>query len=127
MFDLEGGFLSADCTRGWIGRAPSRDSWTQVQIPMNPIMYVFAITFSFFPQTDVFGACPTEVSSSQEGGAVLIHRTRDLSRCAHREQTRSELITAVYNPTAVSSLQYKYTAALLETLGDLDGFCGFWR
>ncbi|XP_023946306.2 apolipophorins [Bicyclus anynana] len=51
-------------------------------------------------QTDVFGACPTEVSSSQEGGAVLIHRTRDLSRCAHREQTRNELITAVYNPTA---------------------------
>ncbi|XP_045779870.1 apolipophorins [Maniola jurtina] len=51
-------------------------------------------------QTDVFGACPTEVSASQEGGAVLVHRTRDLSRCAHREQTRNELITAVYNPTA---------------------------
>ncbi|XP_039760975.1 apolipophorins [Pararge aegeria] len=51
-------------------------------------------------QTDVFGTCPTEVSSSQEGAAVLIHKTRDLSRCAHREQTRNELITAVYNPTA---------------------------
>ncbi|XP_041983389.1 apolipophorins [Aricia agestis] len=51
-------------------------------------------------QVDVFGACPTDVSSSHEGSRVLLHRTRDLSRCAHREQTRSELITAVYNPTA---------------------------
>ncbi|KAJ0171016.1 hypothetical protein K1T71_013215 [Dendrolimus kikuchii] len=51
-------------------------------------------------QIDVFGVCPTEVSSSQEGGAVLVHRTRDLSRCAHREQGRNDLIVSVYNPTA---------------------------
>ncbi|XP_072946075.1 apolipophorins [Epargyreus clarus] len=51
-------------------------------------------------QIDFFGACPTEVSSSQEGGAVLIHKSRDLSRCAHREQGKNEFLTAVYNPTA---------------------------
>lgn len=54
------------------------------------------------PQVDVFGTCPTEVSSSQEGDAVLVHRSRDLSRCGHREQGRNELITGVFNPTAVS-------------------------
>ncbi|KAL0810218.1 hypothetical protein ABMA28_011000 [Loxostege sticticalis] len=51
-------------------------------------------------QTDVFGVCPTEVSSSKEGGAVLVHRSRDLSRCAHREQGKNDMVTAVYNPTA---------------------------
>lgn len=51
-------------------------------------------------QTDIFGTCPTEAVSSQEGGSVLLHRNRDLSRCAYREQGKNELITAVYNPTA---------------------------
>lgn len=53
-------------------------------------------------QVDVFGSCFTEVSASQEGGATLLHRSRDLTRCAHREQGRNDFITAVYNPTAVS-------------------------
>ncbi|VVC87559.1 unnamed protein product [Leptidea sinapis] len=51
-------------------------------------------------QIDVFGVCPTDVSSSQEGGSVLVHRRRDLSRCAHREQNKNDLVTAIYNPTA---------------------------
>lgn len=63
-------------------------------------------------QVDVFGVCPTEVSFSQEGAAVLVHRSRDLSRCAHREQGRNDLITAVYNPTA----EIKETQVLRSTL-----------
>ncbi|XP_050357243.1 apolipophorins [Nymphalis io] len=63
-------------------------------------------------QIDVFGSCPTEVSASQEGSALLVHRSRDLSRCAHREQTKNELITAVYNPSA----QIKSTQLLQSIL-----------
>ena len=51
-------------------------------------------------QVDVFGVCPTEVSSSQEGSAVLVHRTRDLSRCSHREQGKNDIITSITNPDA---------------------------
>ncbi|XP_037295541.1 apolipophorins isoform X2 [Manduca sexta] len=51
-------------------------------------------------QVDVFGVCPTEVSSSQEGGAVLLHRSRDLSRCAHREQGRNDFVNSIANPDA---------------------------
>ncbi|KAM3956905.1 retinoid- and fatty-acid binding glycoprotein apolipophorin isoform 2-T2 [Aphomia sociella] len=51
-------------------------------------------------QTDIFGACPTEAVSSQEGDSVLVHRNRDLTRCAHREQGKNDLITAIYNPSA---------------------------
>ncbi|CAG5023066.1 unnamed protein product [Parnassius apollo] len=63
-------------------------------------------------QTDVFGTCFTEVSSSQEGSATLVHRSRDLSRCAHREQGRNDFLTAVYNPTA----EIKDTQVLQSTL-----------
>ncbi|KPI95250.1 Apolipophorin [Papilio xuthus] len=63
-------------------------------------------------QVDVFGSCFTEVSASQEGGATLLHRSRDLSRCAHREQGRNDFITAVYNPTA----EIKNTQVLQSTL-----------
>ncbi|XP_075987202.1 retinoid- and fatty-acid binding glycoprotein apolipophorin isoform X2 [Anticarsia gemmatalis] len=51
-------------------------------------------------QVDIFGTCPTDVSSSQEGGAVLVHRSRDLSRCGHREQGKHELISGIFNPNA---------------------------
>ncbi|CAH2060387.1 unnamed protein product, partial [Iphiclides podalirius] len=63
-------------------------------------------------QVDVFGSCFTEASSSQEGGATLVHRSRDLSRCAHREQGRNDFLTAVYNPTA----EIKDTQILQSTL-----------
>lgn len=55
-------------------------------------------------QVDIFGACPTEIAHSGEGGATLLHRTRDLSRCAHREQGRNELVASVLNDNAVSLL-----------------------
>ncbi|XP_053619006.1 apolipophorins isoform X2 [Plodia interpunctella] len=51
-------------------------------------------------ETDIFGACPTEAFSSQEGSSVLVHRSRDLSRCAFREQGKNDLITSVLNPSA---------------------------
>ncbi|XP_063370071.1 apolipophorins isoform X1 [Cydia amplana] len=51
-------------------------------------------------QVDVFGACPTDASSSQEGGAVLVHRTRDLSRCTHREQGQNNPVYAVASDNA---------------------------
>ncbi|CAH0764921.1 unnamed protein product [Diatraea saccharalis] len=67
-------------------------------------------------QTDVFGVCPTDVSSSKEGSAVLVHRTRDLSACAFREQGKNDLITAVYNPTAeVKSTQVLQSVLNVES------------
>ncbi|XP_026318173.1 apolipophorins-like [Hyposmocoma kahamanoa] len=51
-------------------------------------------------QVDVFGSCPTEVSSSKEGNAFLVHRTRDLSRCAYREQGKNDIVSGIFNPTA---------------------------
>ncbi|XP_049881562.1 apolipophorins [Pectinophora gossypiella] len=63
-------------------------------------------------QVDVFGACPTEASSSQEGSALLVHRSRDLSRCAYREQGKHDLLTGIYNPTA----EIKNTQVLQSSL-----------
>ncbi|CAG9133770.1 unnamed protein product [Plutella xylostella] len=63
-------------------------------------------------EVDIFGACPTDASSSQEGGATLVHRVRDLGRCGHREHGRNDLITAVYNPQA----EIKNTQVLQSTL-----------
>ncbi|GBP78977.1 Apolipophorins [Eumeta japonica] len=54
-------------------------------------------------EVDVFGVCPTQSSSSQEGPARLVHRSRDLGRCAHREQGGQALVAAVYNPNALLS------------------------
>ncbi|KAI8425854.1 hypothetical protein MSG28_011618 [Choristoneura fumiferana] len=51
-------------------------------------------------QVDVFGACPTEASSSQEGSAMLVHRSRDLSRCTHREQGQNGPVIGITNEDA---------------------------
>ncbi|KAL4704767.1 hypothetical protein ACJJTC_016888 [Scirpophaga incertulas] len=67
-------------------------------------------------QTDVFGVCPTDASSSKEGGAVLVHRTRDLSACGHREQGKNDLVTAIYNPSAgIKSSQVLQSVLTVES------------
>ncbi|XP_047037209.1 apolipophorins isoform X1 [Helicoverpa zea] len=67
-------------------------------------------------QVDIFGTCPTDVSSSQEGSAVLVHRNRDLSRCGHREQGKNDLITGVFNPSAeIKDTQVLQSSMNVET------------
>ncbi|KAJ8707317.1 hypothetical protein PYW08_010569 [Mythimna loreyi] len=67
-------------------------------------------------QVDVFGTCPTDVSSSQEGSAVLVHRSRDLSRCGHREQSKNDLVTGVFNPSAdIKDTQILQSSMNVET------------
>ncbi|XP_022837131.1 apolipophorins isoform X2 [Spodoptera litura] len=67
-------------------------------------------------QVDIFGTCPTEVSSSQEGSAVLVHRSRDLSRCGHREQGKNDLVTGVFNPSAeIKDTQVLQSSMNVET------------
>ncbi|CAH0599019.1 unnamed protein product [Chrysodeixis includens] len=67
-------------------------------------------------QVDIFGTCPTDVSSSQEGSAVLVHRSRDLSRCGHREQGKNDLITGVFNPNAeIKDTQVLQSSLNVET------------
>lgn len=67
-------------------------------------------------QVDIFGTCPTEVSSSQEGSAVLVHRSRDLSRCGHREHGKNDLITGVFNPSAeIKDTQILQSSMNVET------------
>ncbi|KAJ8705174.1 hypothetical protein PYW07_011001 [Mythimna separata] len=67
-------------------------------------------------QVDIFGTCPTEVSSSQEGSAVLVHRSRDLSRCGHREQGKNDLVTGVFNPSAdIKDTQILQSSMNVET------------
>ncbi|KAH9637818.1 hypothetical protein HF086_017596 [Spodoptera exigua] len=67
-------------------------------------------------KVDIFGTCPTEVSSSQEGSAVLVHRSRDLSRCGHREQGKNDLVTGVFNPSAeIKDTQVLQSSMNVET------------
>ncbi|XP_063834944.1 apolipophorins isoform X2 [Ostrinia nubilalis] len=67
-------------------------------------------------QTDVFGVCPTDASSSKEGKSELVHRSRDLNRCSHREQGKNDMVTAVYNPTAeITSTQVLHSTLNVES------------
>ncbi|KOB75992.1 Apolipophorin protein [Operophtera brumata] len=75
-------------------------------------MWYGILETSLISQVDIFGACPTEIAYSSEGGATLIHRTRDLARCAHREQGKNDLIASVLNENA----EIKESQVLQSTL-----------
>ena len=61
----------------------------------------YIIQFSrFFSQTDVFGGCKTEFSFNKDGDSLVVHKSRDLASCSHRETIRQGLITAAWNPNA---------------------------
>ncbi|XP_046669451.1 LOW QUALITY PROTEIN: apolipophorins-like [Homalodisca vitripennis] len=47
-------------------------------------------------ENDVFGICPTEFSISHEGSKVVIHKTKDLNRCALREDFNLPFSTTPY-------------------------------
>ncbi|XP_054290361.1 apolipophorins-like [Macrosteles quadrilineatus] len=47
-------------------------------------------------ENDVFGICPTEFSFSKDGSKVTIHKTRNLNRCALREDFNFPFPTTAY-------------------------------
>jgi hypothetical protein len=53
-------------------------------------LYYFAL------QHDVFGICPTEFSFTKDGGKLTIHKTRNLNRCALREEFNFPFPTTPY-------------------------------
>lgn len=48
-------------------------------------------------ETDVFGVCPTEISSRKEGGNLVIEKSRVLNKCAHRETIKQDFLATTFN------------------------------
>nr|ATU82717.1 venom apolipophorin-like protein 1 [Pristhesancus plagipennis] len=47
-------------------------------------------------ETDVFGSCPTNFEFSKQGGSVLVKKSKDLLKCAHREELNLPYSTSSY-------------------------------
>ncbi|XP_015429625.1 PREDICTED: apolipophorins [Dufourea novaeangliae] len=45
-------------------------------------------------ETDVMGACPTDFTFRKDGDMLTIHKSRDLARCAYRENVNQGLVSA---------------------------------
>uniref|UniRef100_A0AAR5QJT3 Vitellogenin domain-containing protein n=1 Tax=Dendroctonus ponderosae TaxID=77166 RepID=A0AAR5QJT3_DENPD len=48
-------------------------------------------------ETDVFGRCPTEVSSHKEGGVLVIQKSRSLNKCSYREHIQQDFLSTALN------------------------------
>lgn len=75
-------------------------------------------------ETDVFGVCPTDVSSHQEGSILVIRKSRNLNKCAYRENIKQDFFTTVFdtNSEIKSSpiLNGDYSSKLQVKAGILD-------
>ncbi|KAF7279304.1 hypothetical protein GWI33_007437 [Rhynchophorus ferrugineus] len=48
-------------------------------------------------ETDVFGRCPTQVTTQKEGNLKIIQKTRNLNKCAFRENIQQAYLTTAFN------------------------------
>lgn len=48
-------------------------------------------------ETDVFGLCPTDISSRKEGNFLVIHKNRNLNKCAYRESIKQDFLATAFN------------------------------
>lgn len=48
-------------------------------------------------ETDVFGVCPTDITTHKEGNFFVIHKTRNLNRCAYRESIKQDFLATAFN------------------------------
>lgn len=48
-------------------------------------------------ETDVFGLCPTDITSRKEGNFFVIHKNRNLNKCAYRESIKQDFLATAFN------------------------------
>ncbi|KAF5283201.1 hypothetical protein FQA39_LY17393 [Lamprigera yunnana] len=48
-------------------------------------------------ETDVFGVCPTEIKTRQEGHNYVVQKSRNLNKCAHRESISQDFMATAFN------------------------------
>ncbi|XP_068902272.1 apolipophorins [Tenebrio molitor] len=48
-------------------------------------------------ETDVFGLCPTEVTHHKEGNILVVQKSRNLNRCAYRENIKQDFLATAFN------------------------------
>ncbi|XP_025837556.1 apolipophorins isoform X3 [Agrilus planipennis] len=48
-------------------------------------------------ETDVFGVCPTDVNSRDDGGVVVIQKSKNLNKCGQRESLSNEFLSTTFN------------------------------
>lgn len=70
-----------------------------------PLTNTFVLTLPFF-QSDVFGICPTDFTFSKDGSKLTIQKSKNLNRCALREEFNFPFPTTTYQAvqSSVSSL-----------------------
>lgn len=48
-------------------------------------------------ETDVFGLCPTDFAQHKDGQSLIIQKSRNLNKCAYRENIRQDFFSTVFN------------------------------
>lgn len=48
-------------------------------------------------ETDVFGLCPTDITSRKDGQILVIHKNRNLNKCAYRESIKQDFLATAFN------------------------------
>lgn len=48
-------------------------------------------------ETDVFGLCPNDITSRKEGPFLVIHKNRNLNKCAYRESIKQDFLATAFN------------------------------
>ncbi|XP_066149050.1 apolipophorins isoform X2 [Euwallacea fornicatus] len=88
------------------------------------IASIFQASLKSNYETDVFGRCPTDLTSHKEGNVVVIRKTRSLNRCSYREHNRQDFLSTALNLNSeIKSspiLTGDYSAALKVKNGILD-------
>ncbi|CAH0549657.1 unnamed protein product [Brassicogethes aeneus] len=76
--------------------AEAADTQTSLNIK-RAIASAFLVNLKDAHETDVFGLCPTQVSSSNEGGVLLVQKSRNLNKCAYRENIKQDFLATTFN------------------------------
>lgn len=61
------------------------------------IASIFQANYKGTHETDVFGLCPTEFAQHNEGHVVVIQKSRNLNKCAYRENIRQDFVNTIFN------------------------------
>lgn len=61
------------------------------------IASIFQANLEQSHETDVFGLCPTDVSSRKEGSVLHIQKYRNLNKCSYRENIKQGFLTTTFN------------------------------
>jgi hypothetical protein len=71
---------------------------TQVSLNIKrAVASLFQAALKHDSETDIFGQCPTDITSHKDGNNQVITKNRILNRCAYREHAKHDFMTTAFN------------------------------